>query len=108
MWARADESSEYLIGFYQRACAHSDETILGCDWDTPGFVPWWGEKGSGTTLGTIVIRVLSETLRHAGQLDIVRELVDGRIGAEARQQGDERWWREYAARVQAAADQFAR
>jgi hypothetical protein len=27
MWATADQSSDYLIGLYQRACEHSDETI---------------------------------------------------------------------------------
>jgi len=27
MWARPDESSEYLIGLYRRACAHADLAI---------------------------------------------------------------------------------
>ena len=27
MWATADQSSDYLIGLYQRTCAHADETI---------------------------------------------------------------------------------
>ena len=29
MWATAEESSEYLIGLYQRACQHADQTIDG-------------------------------------------------------------------------------
>jgi uncharacterized damage-inducible protein DinB len=80
MWARADESSEYLLGFYRRACAHADETIGALELDSAGFVPWWEEGDRETTLGAILVRVQGETLRHAGQVDIIRELLDGRAG----------------------------
>jgi hypothetical protein len=107
MWARPEEPSDYIVGFYRRACAHADETITTLDWDAPGYVPWWDEAGRKTILGTILIRMLGETLRHAGHVDIVRELIDGHAGTEKAEVGDERWWREYVAQVQAAADSFS-
>jgi hypothetical protein len=106
MWARPDESSDYILGFYRRGCVHADETITSLDWDAPGFVPWWDEKERETTLGTVLIRMLGETLRHAGHVDIVRELIDGRAGTENADVGDEQWWREYVSQVQAAANSF--
>jgi hypothetical protein len=42
MWATPDESSEYLIGLYERACAHGDQTIADLDLQTPGWVPLAG------------------------------------------------------------------
>ena len=48
MWAKADESSEYLIGLYRRACAHGDETIEELDLDAPGV----GAALAGGSTGT--------------------------------------------------------
>jgi hypothetical protein len=58
-----------------------------------------------TTLGVILIRMVTETSQHAGHADIIRELIDGRGGA-ADGDIDEATWREYLARVQGAADAF--
>ncbi len=44
------------------------------------------------SMRTIVIHLIEETARHAGHVDIVRELLDGRHGTlveELRQRGDE-------------------
>ena len=38
MWATADESSEYLVGVYRRACAHADQTIDELELEAPGTV----------------------------------------------------------------------
>ena len=38
MWAKPDESSEYIIGLYRRACAHADRVIADLDLDAPGSV----------------------------------------------------------------------
>lgn len=35
MWAKPDESSDYLIGLYRRACEHGDRTIEQLDLDAP-------------------------------------------------------------------------
>jgi hypothetical protein len=50
--------------------------------------------------------MVDETAHHAGHADIVRELIDGKGGPD-QDAFDESGWREYLARVQAAADAFA-
>ncbi len=106
MWARADESSDYLIGLYKRACAHADQTIAELDLDAPGTVAHWPEERRHTTLSVLLVRMVAETAQHAGHADIVRELVDGRGGRDHDEIGDEAWWRDYVAQIQAAADTF--
>jgi hypothetical protein len=106
MWAKPDESSEYIIGLYQRACAHADRVIADLDLDAPGSVAHWPEDRRDTTLGVLLIRMVAETAQHAGHADIVRELIDGKGGPD-QDAFDESVWREYLAQVQAAADAFA-
>lgn len=106
MWATAEETSEYLIGLYQRACAHADQTIAELDLATPGRVTHWPEERRDTTLGVLLIRMVAETAQHAGHADIVRELIDGRGGAD-HDMLDEAGWEAYVARIQAAAEVFA-
>ena len=106
MWARPEESTEYLTGLYRRACGHADETIATLGLDAPGSVPHWPADRRNTTLGVLLIRMVAETAQHAGHADIVRELIDGKGGPD---QGDidESTWRAYTAQVQTAADTFA-
>jgi hypothetical protein len=106
MWARTDESSEYIIGLYRRACAHADQVIAALGLDAPGSVAHWPEDRRHTTLGVLLIRMVAETAQHAGHADIVRELIDG-TGGPDHDAIDEPGWRDYRARVQAAADAFA-
>jgi hypothetical protein len=106
MWAKPDESSEYLVGLYRRACAHADLVIADLDLETPGSVAHWPADRRDTTLGVLLIRMVAETAQHAGHADIVRELIDGRAGADD-EAFAESYWREYVAQIQAAADTFA-
>jgi hypothetical protein len=78
MWAKPDESSEYIIGLYRRACAHADGVIAALDLEAPGSVPHWPEDRRDTTLGVLLIRMVAETAQHAGHADIIRELIDGK------------------------------
>jgi Protein of unknown function (DUF664) len=105
MWARADESSEYITGLYRRACTHADGVIAALDLEAPGSVAHWPEDQRDTTLAVLLIRMVAETAQHAGHADIVRELIDGKGGPD---QGafDEPTWREYLAQIQTAADTF--
>jgi hypothetical protein len=82
MWARPDESREYLVGLYERAWKHSDESIATLPLTAPASVSWWPEERRATTFGHLLVRVVAETAQHAGHCDIVRELVDGRAGAD--------------------------
>ena len=106
MWAKPDESSEYIVGLYRRACAHADRVIADLDLDAPGSVAHWPAARRDTTLGVLLIRMVDETAHHAGHADIVRELIDGKGGPD-RDDFDESTWRDYLAQVQAAADAFA-
>lgn len=105
MWAAANESSEYIIGLYQRACVHGDTSIDELDLDAPASVPHWPEDRRATTLGVLLIRMVNETSQHAGHADIIRELIDGQAGNDANF-ADDVDWPEYVGRVQAAADSF--
>jgi Protein of unknown function (DUF664) len=106
MWARPEESSEYITGLYQRACAHADGVIAALGLEAPGSVAHWPQDRRETTLGALLIRMVAETAQHAGHADIVRELIDGKGGPD-QDDIDEPIWREYFAQVQAAADTFA-
>jgi Protein of unknown function (DUF664) len=105
MWARPDESSEYIIGLYRRACAHADGVIAALDLDAPGSVAHWPADRRHTTLHVLLIRMVAETAQHAGHADIVRELIDGQGGPD-QDSVDEATWRAYVAQVQAAASTF--
>lgn len=107
MWARPDESSEYLIGLYRRACAHADLAIADLDLEAPGSVAHWPADRRDTTLGVLLIRMVAETAQHAGHADIIRELIDGKAGPDHDEGLDEHSWRRYVAQIQAAADTFA-
>jgi hypothetical protein len=105
MWAKADESSEYITGLYRRACAHADGVIAALDLEASGSVKHWPEDRRGTTLGVLLIRMVAETAQHAGHADIIRELIDGKGGPD--QDGfDDATWREYVAQIQAAAQSY--
>ena len=78
MWAAADESRAEIIDRYRRAWEHSDATIAALDIDAPGHVPWWPRPD--VKLFNILVHVLTETNRHAGHADILREQLDGAVG----------------------------
>ncbi|MEU6850361.1 DinB family protein [Actinacidiphila alni] len=83
LWATEDETRDRIIAFYRRTWDHSDATIDALPLDAPGHVPWWPEPGATTNLFAVLTHVLSETVRHAGHADILRESIDGRTGARA-------------------------
>jgi hypothetical protein len=73
--------SAEIISFYRDQCARSDEVLAatplsaqprgrhgGPEMDEPPDVRW------------IVLHMIEETARHAGHLDIARELIDGQTG----------------------------
>ncbi|MCX4660927.1 DinB family protein [Streptomyces uncialis] len=104
-WATEDETRDQIIGFYRRAWEHSDATIDALPLDAPGHVPWWPEPYPKTKLFAVMTHVLSETVRHAGQADILREGLDGRTGLRAgnEQRIDEEARAAYCAKIEQAA-----
>jgi uncharacterized protein DUF664 len=106
MWATEDESRAEVIDWYRRAWAHADATIDALPLDAPGRVSWWTDI-PGVVLFNILVHVLTETSRHAGHADILREQLDGpaRIATDNPNlpQHDAAWWEDYRARVERAA-----
>ena len=83
MWATAQESREDVVGLYRRAWAHADATIAELPLDAVGRVPWWQPGSQEATLHRLLVHVATETHRHAGHADVLRELADGRAGLRA-------------------------
>jgi hypothetical protein len=107
MWATPEETSEYITGLYQRACAHADHVITSLTLDAPASVEHWPADRQETTLGILLIRMAAETAQHAGHADIIRELIDGKAGTDHDTIDEPALQAAYLAQVQAAADTFA-
>ncbi|MFC8623833.1 DinB family protein [Streptomyces anulatus] len=104
-WAAEGETRDQIVGFYRRTWEHSDATIDELPLDAPGHVPWWPEPYTDTNLFAVLVHVIGETVRHAGQADILREGLDGRTGlrAEHEQRIDEEARAAYCAKIERAA-----
>ena len=111
MFAAPSESREFVTGLYRRTWAHSDATVDALPLDAVGHVPWWPPDRNEVTLHHMLVRVATETARHAGHADIVRELIDGAAGWTQGQSnlppGDPPWWQTHHDRVERAARQAA-
>jgi uncharacterized damage-inducible protein DinB len=73
---RPDERIEDVVAFYGRACAAADAVLSELTLDDVGTA-WSGETVS---LRWVLVHMVEETARHAGHLDILRELLDGATG----------------------------
>jgi hypothetical protein len=76
-----DEPSAEIIGFYRDQCARSDAVLAV----TPLSAPPRGKHGDPEmdeppNVRRVVLHMIEETARHAGHLDIARELIDGQTG----------------------------
>ncbi|MFF3311648.1 DinB family protein [Streptomyces sp. NPDC002952] len=107
MWVPADESRKQIVELYRRAWAHADATIDALPLETVGRVPWWPTGRDEVTLHHAVVRVISDTHRHAGHADILRELMDGAVGMNegntSMPTDDSAWWADYRDRLERAA-----
>jgi hypothetical protein len=109
LFVKAGETRDDIFGFWDRAWKHADTTIDELSLDAKGHVPWWGDR-SETTLHMLLVHMATETYRHAGHADILREQLDGAIGHRAANdnlpENDPTWWSDYYAMVQREADPF--
>lgn len=110
MWATPEESREDIVSLYRRAWKHADDTIETLDLDARGRVPWWPPDRAEPTLHLLLIHMATETHRHAGHADIVRELIDGSVGLlpgrENLPDRDDAWWITYRNHLEEAARRF--
>ncbi|HEY3750107.1 MAG TPA: DinB family protein [Pseudonocardiaceae bacterium] len=72
----AGETTEEVLAFYERARTFADKTIDELDVDATGA--GWADRE--LSLRWVLIHMIEETARHAGHMDILRELVDGTAG----------------------------
>ena len=70
------ESTADIIAFYGRARAAADRAIDELEVDALGTA-WFGDQVS---MRWVLIHMIEETARHAGHMDILRELIDGATG----------------------------
>lgn len=79
-WVPAEVSTAEVVELYRSVWAFSDAAIADLPLDATGAVPWWPEARREVSLQRIVVHVISDTTRHAGHADILRELIDGAAG----------------------------
>ena len=103
LWATEDETRAEIVDRYRRAWAHSDATIDALAIDSPGHVPWWPRPD--VKLFNVLVHLLTETSRHAGHADILREQLDGSVGfaADNPNRRDAAFWAERRERIERAA-----
>jgi hypothetical protein len=81
-WVVADdEPAAGVLDDYRAAIERSDAVVAARGLESPPASPepWWDDAGlSFPDLRAVVVHVLVETATHAGHLDAVRELIDGR------------------------------
>ena len=77
MHASHEESTADILAFYGRARRAADAVIQSLDIEDVGTA-WFGEQVS---LRRVLIGMVEETARHAGHMDILRELLDGATGS---------------------------
>jgi uncharacterized damage-inducible protein DinB len=74
--AAPDETTGSILTFYRDANAAADVVIQEVPLDGVG-TSWAGHE---VTMRWVLIHMIEETARHAGHLDILRELIDGATG----------------------------
>jgi hypothetical protein len=109
MYLGADVSVSALVGFYRRVWAFADANIDDLSLDTVGSPPWWS-AGSEVTLHHMLVRVVDDLARHAGQADILRESIDGAAGLNPTNlnipEGSQFDWPGYVAKLTRIARSF--
>ena len=106
-WVPAEVSAAEVVKFYRDVWAFSDATIADLPLDARGAVPWWSEERREVSLQRIIVHVISDTTRHAGHADILREEIDGaagmKVGATNLPEVD---WPAYVTRLTQVAEEF--
>ncbi|ANZ34838.1 type I restriction endonuclease subunit M [Lentzea guizhouensis] len=98
LWVTEHETRAEIIEGYRLAWEHADATIAALAVDAPGHVPWWPRPD--VKLFNVLVHVLTETNRHAGHADVLREQLDGTVEATGK---DAAFWEQRRAEIERAA-----
>ncbi|MFF7747949.1 DinB family protein [Streptomyces sp. NPDC007971] len=71
------ETTEQIVAFYGRARAAADRMITELPLAAQGRPAW---REHSVPLRWVLVHMIEETARHAGHMDILRELIDGATG----------------------------
>lgn len=99
LWARETESCADIVNGYRMVWQHADATIEALPIDASGHVPWWPQPE--VKLFNVMVHVLTETSRHAGHADILREQVNDVAGSAEPDEMDD--WKAHRERIEEAA-----
>ena len=80
MSVEPNEATAGIVEFYSRARAAADKAIGELQLDDLG-TSW---NGNRVSMRWVLIHMIEDTVRHAGHMDIVRELIDGATGDHPR------------------------
>lgn len=80
MRVAATQTTADVLAYYARACAAADSAIGELAMEATGTA-WWGDTVS---MRWVLIHVIEDTARHAGHMDILREIIDGQTGDRPR------------------------
>ena len=72
------ETSAEIFEMYRAACRRSNEILAGVSFDDIAKHP---KRPRDYNVRWVVVHMIEETARHAGHADILREQIDGKIGA---------------------------
>jgi hypothetical protein len=101
LWVTERESRADITSGYERACRHADATIDALPIDAPGHVPWWPRPE--VKLFNVMVHVLTESNRHAGHADILREQLDGGTDAGPATNHGDAFWDAHRSKIEQAA-----
>ena len=77
----ATEDIDELLADYAAACERSNAVIAVAALDDRLAWPGWDEaERERPSLRWVILHMIEETARHAGQADLLREAVDGAVG----------------------------
>ena len=76
MRAAPGETTAAIVDYYARARAAADRSIEEHELEDTG-TSW---RGHTVTMRWVLIHMIEEVARHAGHMDIMRELIDGATG----------------------------
>ena len=105
-YATESETADSVLEFYRRVWVFADETIDTHALAAQGTVPHWSAQKAAVSLQQIMVHVLVDLARHVGQVDIVRESIDGQVGLNPRSPNmpEAQDWEAYLAKLRSLAD----
>jgi uncharacterized damage-inducible protein DinB len=78
---REDETLAGVLATYDEVARQTEAEMAGVPLDqpvpVPKGVPWFPQDVEAWSIRWVLLHIIEETARHAGQADIIREAIDG-------------------------------